>query len=93
LQRHFDADQWEKLRVDGERRLRNNAIPTILCDENPLKQSKKPGQRNPLGEISNARAVSTKRPLNETQPPQIDHCYFKKTKHQGNVSILSSHFN
>lgn len=30
LQKHFTDDQWEKVRVDGKRKLRSTAIPTIF---------------------------------------------------------------
>lgn len=30
FQAHFAPDMWEKVRVDGKRKLKHNAVPTIF---------------------------------------------------------------
>ncbi|XP_023209447.1 THAP domain-containing protein 1-like [Centruroides sculpturatus] len=45
---HFPDDQWEKTRVDGTRKLKHNAVPSIFSYA-PLKKSRRvPPVRNPL---------------------------------------------
>ncbi|XP_047142298.1 peroxynitrite isomerase THAP4-like [Hydra vulgaris] len=45
---HFDADQWEKTREDGSRKLKHNAIPTAFKHVRAKHKRKNPLERFPI---------------------------------------------
>ncbi|XP_047144792.1 peroxynitrite isomerase THAP4-like [Hydra vulgaris] len=45
---HFDADQWEKTRNDGSRKLKHNAIPTVFKHVRAKHKRKNPLERFPI---------------------------------------------
>ncbi|XP_077265802.1 uncharacterized protein LOC143899402 [Temnothorax americanus] len=45
---HFAEDMWEKPRIDGKRKLKHNAVPTIF----PIVQKEKENKENPSHTVS-----------------------------------------
>ncbi|KAJ8912419.1 hypothetical protein NQ315_006085, partial [Exocentrus adspersus] len=49
---HFAPDMWEKPRVDGTRKLKIDAVPTIFSFSAPQKKRKSPNKRAPVSKES-----------------------------------------
>lgn len=73
-EKHFDEYQWEKTRVDGKRKLKFNAVPTIFSHTKPVKSRKPPTIRKPLEKPLKKCKITTRTelqdptPVNETIP-------------------------
>lgn len=55
---HFDETMWEKTRVDGTRKLKNNAVPTIFTFSQ-IKTRKPPAKR--ASDVPSIPAVYTEK--------------------------------
>jgi len=83
-EQHFEDSQFEKHRLDGRRKLKPNAVPTIFRVPNPPPQLASTRRVLKRHSDENDDAIAYKRRLCE-----FDHCYFKTQQKKAGTVLKS----